>query len=1032
MRSIAVATFCAVFAVVPLAAQPVKPAGLLRVDRVTFPPARTAGPPRAFFPQPVTLSLPSTRLAANAAPMPTFGHPVISGIGGTGFEQNLRLDPTNPNRIYTSVPGTASANTSWIWHSEDGGKTFKWVVGAAALEGKVTTCNGGGDTELAVDSKGRLYFNDLTLVNFSTARSDDGGKTFICSNTGVPDTLVDRQWYAVDGDPLDGGSIYLTNDEIGPGGVNCPNSLPPNNVLVIYRSPVLGLGATAGIEFGPPQRITSPGSCDQAIMGNIEVSPVATNLGQPNGTGGFATLANPVKHVYVIHDDANLHQIRIGRCFPVAFGPPVANVSDPTGLNCTDILVRELGPNVRTGANFPTMAIDNAGNLYVVWEQAPITGGSPVDGWPITGDVVLMYTYSTDQGNTWADPIQIDTSGSPVGTLRTNVFAWMTAGDDGRIAIAWYGTPGAAANGAHGPDDCNDCIWYLWVVQSLNAHDAVPTFTPPIMASQHHVHRGNVQTIIGGQNQLSSRALGDFLQIRTGPLGEVQIAYVDTNNIIGAAVGHGMYVRQNGGSGLLAAQPLVSVPGIAPYNAVTDPSGDGKYEANGASSASMPNLDIIGSRIAKVTTAPCTVADPCYEIVMELNNLSFLPDVNVNPDLDLVWSTQWLIPSTTDANGGKNFHVYAESFNGEALECFVGENAVMLVGGGAQLTYPGTTQLAAANCKSTSGPGGTITMYVPLSMVSVPGAIDEQLHEVTASTMTLQQRANTSPSFGGIGGSLFNLIDVAQPYLWTPIVLPPAPTITSVDPGPACQGGPAFTMTVTGTGFTPTSVVQVNGADRATTFVSATQLTASVLSDDTRVGSLTVRVVNTDGGISASVAVPIILDITPPAVTPPASILIKQTLCDPPGNAGATGNTSPQLSALINGGTGLDNCTVSPTRLSPQAEGQNVDDSSFFSGGATTITYRYQDNAGNTGTATATVTVLLYGDLDGNATLEAVDLVLLANYLVGNIREFTVPLTMADLNRDTQVNAVDMVILANYMVDNFDCLPRCTGPCPID
>src|SRR4051812_36847527 len=48
---------------------------------------------------------------------PTFGHPIISGIGGVGFEQDLRLDPSNPNRLYTSAPGTLSANTSWIWHS---------------------------------------------------------------------------------------------------------------------------------------------------------------------------------------------------------------------------------------------------------------------------------------------------------------------------------------------------------------------------------------------------------------------------------------------------------------------------------------------------------------------------------------------------------------------------------------------------------------------------------------------------------------------------------------------------------------------------------------------------------------------------------------------------------------------------------------------------------------------------------------------------------------------------------------------------
>src|ERR1700726_1577662 len=198
-------------------------------------------------------SKPNVALPANT---PTFAHPIIAGIGGTGFEESIRIDPTNPDRIYTSAPGSLSADTSWVWHSLDGGKTFKWVVGAAPLEGKVTTCHGGGDSEIAVDPVGRLYFNDLTLANFSTARSDDFGATFTCSNTGVPDTAVDRQWYAIDGDPLNGGSVFLTNDEIGPGSPVCGSSVA-NSVRVMYRSPVTGLEPTAGIEFGPANHISA-------------------------------------------------------------------------------------------------------------------------------------------------------------------------------------------------------------------------------------------------------------------------------------------------------------------------------------------------------------------------------------------------------------------------------------------------------------------------------------------------------------------------------------------------------------------------------------------------------------------------------------------------------------------------------------------------------------------------------------------------------------------------------------------------------
>src|SRR5205823_13774357 len=138
---------------------------------------------------------------------------------------------------------------------------------------------------------------------------------------------------------------------------------------------------------------------------------------------------------------------------------------------------------------------------------------------------------------------------------------------------------------------------------------------------------------------------------------EAHISYADSNNIVGTLAGHAMYVHQNGGTGLYAAQSPVSISGITPFNGVVDPAGDGKYEVSGSSSASMPQLDILSSNITKVTSSPCSAADPCYRIAMQLNNLSLAPAAQ-DPDPDLVWLTQWFVPSTSDANGGKNLHAY--------------------------------------------------------------------------------------------------------------------------------------------------------------------------------------------------------------------------------------------------------------------------------------------------------------------------------------------------------------------------------------
>src|ERR1039458_6468064 len=54
-----------------------------------------------------------------------------------------------------------------------------------------------------------------------------------------------------------------------------------------------------------------------------------------------------------------------------------------------------------------------------------------------------------------------------------------------------------------------------------------------------------------------------------------------------------------------------------------------------------------------------------------------------------------------------------------------------------------------------------------------------------------------------------------------------AQTITSISPTSALADGPGFPLTVTGSGYIATSVVQVNGNNRATVFVSALQLTAT-------------------------------------------------------------------------------------------------------------------------------------------------------------------------------------------------------------
>jgi hypothetical protein len=53
-------------------------------------------------------------------------------------------------------------------------------------------------------------------------------------------------------------------------------------------------------------------------------------------------------------------------------------------------------------------------------------------------------------------------------------------------------------------------------------------------------------------------------------------------------------------------------------------------------------------------------------------------------------------------------------------------------------------------------------------------------------------------------------------------------TLTSLSPAAAVPGGPSFTLTLNGTGFTPSSVVSVSGAFPTVKFISSTQLSVTV------------------------------------------------------------------------------------------------------------------------------------------------------------------------------------------------------------
>ncbi len=104
----------------------------------------------------------------------------------------------------------------------------------------------------------------------------------------------------------------------------------------------------------------------------------------------------------------------------------------------------------------------------------------------------------------------------------------------------------------------------------------------------------------------------------------------------------------------------------------------------------------------------------------------------------------------------------------------------------------------------------------------------------------------------------------------------PKPTITSLVPSSATAGAAAFTLTVTGTNYVSTSVVNWAGSPRTTTFISKTRITATInAADVATAGTFKITVTNPapGGGTSAfsnftvNNPVPTLMSISPSTVT---------------------------------------------------------------------------------------------------------------------------------------------------------------------
>jgi hypothetical protein len=287
----------------------------------------------------------------------------------------------------------------------------------------------------------------------------------------------------------------------GPRALPLPDAVYPN---VLYYC------AQLGFPFSQCQRSHDGG--------------VTWDAGLPMNTGSCAGLHGHIKvgpdgTVYVPHKSCN----------GGAAGRQGLMVSTNEGLLWQPRIV----PIPTTSRSDPAVSIDTSGRLYF----ATVSGGHPV------------VTTSTTKGASWTTPIDVGTAFG----IQNVEQPMAIAGDDGRAAIAFYGTPTAG-------DDQSSTFDGEWHIYASFTYDGGQTWTTQDLTPNDPAQRGCIW-MAGGSSPC--RNLLDFQGMTIDGEGRVLVGYADgctsaacvapTGTPNDSRASRGVIARQISGRRLIAA-----------------------------------------------------------------------------------------------------------------------------------------------------------------------------------------------------------------------------------------------------------------------------------------------------------------------------------------------------------------------------------------------------------------------------------------------------------------------------------------------
>jgi len=462
---------------------------------------------------------------------------------------------------------------------------------------------------------------------------------------------------------------------------------------------------------------------------------------------------------------------------PTAFAP------GDTGLvntHWSDHVVYKV-PTGYTVKSFVVGAVDSAGNDYVTWVQYPLKSSGDYAG---PGEV--MVATSKNGGTTWSAPKKLNPPSQPA-----VIFSWITAGDPGRVDVAWYGA--AASGDKPGPDAADHGLWDVYMAQSRNALASSPSYTLT-KVSDHHVKYSGIST--GGLGGSADRRLGDFLQIKTGLNGEAVLSYVDDtsgNRNVDICQGCGqtpaeasgptMSVRQIAGPSLYAAKGNVG-SGRPAAGFVTDPVGKGAPDAFW----SKPGGDVNGAKGLDIKSVGITQPDSGHlQITLRTNDQSLLEHLAQSPSqggLYANWRVRWAGRYGSSGKDGQIWYVGLQAGQDGSPEYYVGKTASIDTTHTKYYAYPTGTSVPGKIR------GDAIIWTVPTSAIGNPRRGDG-LWSVTgfSSMSALPDRpiSFTEPTGSGQFGSedtlTSNLIDASPSFSYVLGTHYSVPKGVNVSPG---------------------------------------------------------------------------------------------------------------------------------------------------------------------------------------------------------------------------------------------------------